>query len=225
MAPSTSTPAYYPSTAGQHQCSGRCRWAQPLNEGNANIASPLFKAQCQTSLIFQYSCCRAIANERSDTLHFCQPGEISPLAQAHTGRGLVSRALSTVLILLLLCCMQDGVTTTGVSVAFTVLACDAGPIFLQESSPVHEGEQAPQLLDRLFKQGAQLLVNNIDRVWTGEAARVAWQQDHAQATHAAKVKGLCSSCHQGTYVAHATCIAGTSSTLRVAMCHQLCRVS
>jgi methionyl-tRNA formyltransferase len=83
--------------------------------------------------------------------------------------------------------MQDGVSTTGVSVAFTVLACDAGPIFLQEQVAVPEDELAPQLLERLFKQGAQLLVSNIDRVWTGEAAEVAWQQDHTQATHAAKV--------------------------------------
>jgi methionyl-tRNA formyltransferase len=80
--------------------------------------------------------------------------------------------------------------TTGVSVAFTVLACDAGPVFLQEQVSVPEDEQAPQLLQRLFKQGAQLLVNNIDRVWTGEAAQVAWQQDHAQATHAAKVGAI-----------------------------------
>lgn len=83
--------------------------------------------------------------------------------------------------------LQEGVGTTGVSVAFTVLACDAGPIFLQEQVAVPEDEQAPQLLERLFKHGAQLLISNIDRVWTGEAAEVAWQQDHAQATHAAKV--------------------------------------
>jgi len=82
---------------------------------------------------------------------------------------------------------QDGVASTGVSLAFTVLACDAGPIFLQEQAAVQEDEQAPQLLERLFRQGAQLLVKNIDRVWTGEAAEVAQQQDHSQATHAAKV--------------------------------------
>lgn len=83
--------------------------------------------------------------------------------------------------------LQDGVASTGVSVAFTVLQCDAGPIFLQEQAAVQEDEQAPQLLERLFRQGAQLLVNNIDRVWTGEAGEVAQQQDHSQATHAAKV--------------------------------------
>jgi methionyl-tRNA formyltransferase len=84
-------------------------------------------------------------------------------------------------------CLQDGVATTGVSVAFTVLKCDAGPIFLQEKAAVPEDEQAPELLERLFKQGAQLLVSNIERVWSGEAAQVAQQQDEAQATHAAKV--------------------------------------
>jgi methionyl-tRNA formyltransferase len=84
-------------------------------------------------------------------------------------------------------CLQDGVATTGVSVAFTVLKCDAGPIFLQETAAVPEDEQAPELLHRLFKQGAQLLVNNMERVWSGEAAQMATQQDEAQATHAAKV--------------------------------------
>jgi methionyl-tRNA formyltransferase len=83
--------------------------------------------------------------------------------------------------------LQDGVAVTGVSVAFTVLKCDAGPIFLQETAAVPEDEQAPELLGRLFKQGAQLLVNNMERVWSGEAAQVATQQDEAQATHAAKV--------------------------------------
>lgn len=78
--------------------------------------------------------------------------------------------------------------TTGVSVAFTVLKCDAGPVFLQEAITVAEDETAPELLERLFRQGAQLLISNLDRVWTGEAAQVAQQQDEAQATHAAKVR-------------------------------------
>lgn len=120
-----------------------------------------------------------------------QPGalliNLSTVGTGNTPAQIVQDAGQTV-PRLLLCCLQDGVATTGVSVAFTVLACDAGPIFLQESSSVQEDEQAPQLLDQLFKQGAQLLVNNIDRVWTGEAAQVAWQQDHGQATHAAKVR-------------------------------------
>lgn len=102
---------------------------------------------------------------------------------------MVANSVADVAVALLCCCLsvQDGVSTTGVSVAFTVLACDAGPIFLQQQVSVPEDEQAPQLLERLFKQGAQLLVKNIDRVWSGEAAEAAWQQDHAQATHAAKV--------------------------------------
>ncbi|KAF6255994.1 methionyl-tRNA formyltransferase [Scenedesmus sp. NREL 46B-D3] len=83
--------------------------------------------------------------------------------------------------------VQDGVATTGVSVAFTVLKCDAGPIYMQEEAAVLEDEQAPELLNRLFKQGAQLLVGNLERVWSGEAAQLAQQQDEAQATHAAKL--------------------------------------
>jgi len=77
---------------------------------------------------------------------------------------------------------------SGVSVAFTVLQCDAGPVFLQEQVAVPDEEEAPQLLERLFRRGAQLLVANLDQVWSGEAAQVARQQDDSQATHAAKVK-------------------------------------
>jgi methionyl-tRNA formyltransferase len=84
--------------------------------------------------------------------------------------------------------LQDGVRTTGVSVAFTVLACDAGPVFLQEAVDVPEDEQAPELLARLFRRGAQLLVAGLPRVWSGDAATAAAVQDHAAATHAAKAR-------------------------------------
>eukprot|EP00775_Hariotina_reticulata_P013794 gene13794-13915_t len=83
--------------------------------------------------------------------------------------------------------LQDGVGVSGVSVAFTVLKCDAGPVFLQEQVAVPEDEEAPQLLERLFRRGAQLLVANLDKVWSGEAAQVAQPQDDLKATHAAKI--------------------------------------
>lgn len=107
-------------------------------------------------------------------------------------------------------------TTTGVSVAFTVLACDAGPVFLQEQVAVPEDEQAPQLLERLFKQGAQMLVHNIDRVWAGEAAEVAWQQDHQQTTHAAKVSLRLDSSQCYVFC----CCQDSMTTFIVSMCIQ-----
>lgn len=82
---------------------------------------------------------------------------------------------------------------------------------------VPEDEQAPQLLERLFRRGAQLLVSNLPRVWSGEAASTAWQQDEAAATHAAKVRMWCG-CRCwccALFAAGVTCTP-TRNTLRAA---------
>lgn len=76
---------------------------------------------------------------------------------------------------------------TGVSVAYTVLRCDAGPVLAQQQRPLDHDTQAPQLLEELFETGAQLLISCLPDVWTGAAAARAWPQDEAAATHAAKV--------------------------------------
>lgn len=92
---------------------------------------------------------------------------------------------------------QDGVAETGVSVAFTVLACDAGPILEQRRVAPGPDESAPQLLERLFRLGAQLLIARLPDVWSGAAAEAAAPQDDAAASHAPKVCVLrrgCSYC-------------------------------
>ena len=50
---------------------------------------------------------------------------------------------------------QDGVRETGVSVAFTVRAMDAGPVLAQERVAIDADVQAPELLRDLFKRGTR----------------------------------------------------------------------
>lgn len=84
--------------------------------------------------------------------------------------------------------VQDGVRETGVTVAFTVRAMDAGPVLAQDRVTVDEKVQAPELLTDLFRRGTELLLSRLPDVWSGRAARLATPQDDAAATHAAKLE-------------------------------------
>lgn len=81
----------------------------------------------------------------------------------------------------------NGERKTGVSVAFTVRACDAGPVLAQQSRQIDDVIQAPELLQELFQQGTELLLINLPHVWTGQAGQQAQPQDEAAASHAAKL--------------------------------------
>lgn len=83
--------------------------------------------------------------------------------------------------------LQDGCTESGVSVAFTVRAMDAGPILAQEKVQIDPDIQSPQLLEELFSRGTRLLLRSLPQVWTGEAAELAVPQDESAVTHAAKL--------------------------------------
>lgn len=48
--------------------------------------------------------------------------------------------------------------------------------------------QAPELLNRLFELGTDLLVDNLEAVWAGMGQLAAQPQDEAAATHAAKLQ-------------------------------------
>ena len=65
---------------------------------------------------------------------------------------------------------------TGVSVAFTVRAMDAGPVLAQERVAVDDAIQAPELLDDLFRRGTELLIRNLSLVWDGRARQQALPQ-------------------------------------------------
>lgn len=51
--------------------------------------------------------------------------------------------------------MQAGDSETGVSLAFTVRAMDAGPVLATECVTVAPDVQAPQLLEQLFDRGCR----------------------------------------------------------------------
>ena len=72
--------------------------------------------------------------------------------------------------------LQDGAAETGVSVAFTVRAMDAGPILAQEHVAVDDAIQAPELLESLFRRGMELLIRQLPLVWDGRARQQALPQ-------------------------------------------------
>lgn len=84
--------------------------------------------------------------------------------------------------------LEAGDPVTGVSLAFTVRACDAGPVLAQQQLPLTGDEQAPELLRTLLAAGTELLVRSLPQVWSGAAAGAAVPQDDAAATHAAKMQ-------------------------------------
>jgi methionyl-tRNA formyltransferase len=47
--------------------------------------------------------------------------------------------------------------------------------------------QAPELLEKLFSMGSDLLIEKLPEVWSGEAEKSAVPQDDAYMTHAAKM--------------------------------------
>lgn len=72
--------------------------------------------------------------------------------------------------------VQDGCEETGVSVAFTVRAMDAGPILAQKKVSVDPDIDSPSLLSHLFELGTDLLLENLPDVWSGQAAQKAIPQ-------------------------------------------------
>lgn len=83
--------------------------------------------------------------------------------------------------------LQAGETESGVSVAFTVRAMDAGPIAAQVAVEIPIETNAPELLNQLFDHGAKLLIDMLPSVWSGAAALNARDQDSSLVTHAAKM--------------------------------------
>lgn len=83
--------------------------------------------------------------------------------------------------------LQDGVKVTGVSVAFTVYALDAGPIIAAESMEIDDSIKAPELLAILFNRGTHLLLHELPSILNGSAAESAQEQAHSLASLAPKV--------------------------------------
>ena len=85
-------------------------------------------------------------------------------------------------------CLENGDAVTGVTVAFTVLAMDAGPVLRQVERPLGGDERAPELLLELFELGSAQLLEALPSVWDGSCGSGLKEQDGTVATKAPKIK-------------------------------------
>ncbi|KAM0892442.1 hypothetical protein ACQ4PT_025748 [Festuca glaucescens] len=83
--------------------------------------------------------------------------------------------------------LQDGVAETGVSLAYTVRALDAGPVIACERFSVDDFIKAPELLAILFNIGSKLLLDELPSVLDGSAKQKAKPQDDSKVTLAPKM--------------------------------------
>ncbi|KAG6720458.1 hypothetical protein I3842_03G063100 [Carya illinoinensis] len=83
--------------------------------------------------------------------------------------------------------LQDGVKETGVSLAFTVRALDAGPIISCGRLEIDNQIKAPDLLELLFSEGSKLLIHELPSILDGSARLKAQPQDDSKATLAPKI--------------------------------------
>jgi len=79
----------------------------------------------------------------------------------------------------------NGESTTGVSIFTLNERLDAGELLLQETVPVHPGEDAQGLTNRLARRGAEALLRTLELMATGLARSQA--QDESQASYAPKL--------------------------------------
>lgn len=82
-------------------------------------------------------------------------------------------------------CLENGDKISGVTVAFTVLKMDAGPIISQIEFPLSDEIKAPELLSHSFKVGTEELIRLLPKVFDGSVNTV--QQNDELATPAAKL--------------------------------------
>ena len=66
--------------------------------------------------------------------------------------------------------LAAGDAECGVSLAFTVLALDAGPVLASERLPTPAAATAPELLSLLMAKGGELLLRELPRVLSGESS-------------------------------------------------------
>ncbi|KAM7524260.1 hypothetical protein LguiA_014162 [Lonicera macranthoides] len=83
--------------------------------------------------------------------------------------------------------LQDGVKETGVSLAFTIRALDAGPVIAHQRMEVDDHIKAPDLMELLFHQGSELLIRELPSIFDGSARVKAQPQDDSKATLAPKI--------------------------------------
>ena len=80
----------------------------------------------------------------------------------------------------------QGETTTGVTAVVMTAKMDAGDIIAQKTTPIFPGENAGELEKRLASMGAELLIDTLTRIETGNATYT--KQDEKEVTFAPKLK-------------------------------------
>lgn len=80
----------------------------------------------------------------------------------------------------------QGKTVTGVTSVVMTAKMDAGEIIAQKTTPILPGENAGELEKRLASMGAELLIDTLNRIETGNAAYT--KQDEKEVTFAPKLK-------------------------------------
>ncbi|MEW5302586.1 MAG: hypothetical protein WDW38_002264 [Sanguina aurantia] len=83
--------------------------------------------------------------------------------------------------------VQEGKQTVGVSLVYTVLKCDAGPVIDQQRVVTDNDIHAPELTRQLFKLGSVMLLKELPNILSGAARQTARTQSEAAATHTAKL--------------------------------------
>lgn len=98
--------------------------------------------------------------------------------------------------------LENGETETGVTLLFSTLAMDAGPIFLQEKHTIDPNIKSSALLSKLFARGGELFVQNFQRIFSGNFETQT--QDETKITFAKKIskeEGLLDF-HQSANICH-----------------------
>ncbi|CAE7817085.1 fmt [Symbiodinium sp. CCMP2592] len=67
-------------------------------------------------------------------------------------------------------CLVAGDTETGITILYTVAKMDAGPIIVQEKMALDGSETSPELLEKLFRWGGDLLVEVLPKILAGEVS-------------------------------------------------------
>lgn len=84
--------------------------------------------------------------------------------------------------------LEQGLNETGVTVLFSTLKMDAGPIVAQATEVVRADDDAETLLNRLFGMGSRLLIEVLRAYEQGREGALELQiQDESRVSHAAKI--------------------------------------
>jgi len=81
--------------------------------------------------------------------------------------------------------IENGDKVTGVTVLFTVLKMDAGPIVAQQSYPLDQEIKSLELLNVLFEKGTKLLISSLRGLFSKQLKMI--EQSEESATHAPKI--------------------------------------